>query len=99
MVVRAAPYSALRRKFVLLRVLSYLCHDHLQRFLGAVISIRNMVSKVASDHETVPKYPVATERAKTGSDDNDASKRGNFIQTFGRYVYIFIGNFVETDNF
>ena len=74
MVVRAAPYSPLRRKFVLLRALSYLCHDRLQRFLGAVISIRNMARKVASDHETVPKYPVATDRVKTGSDDNDTSK-------------------------
>ena len=71
MVVRAAPCFALRRKFVLL---PYLCHDRLQLFLGVVISIRNMVSKVASGHETVPKYPVATDRVKTGSDDNETSK-------------------------
>lgn len=57
-----------------MRVLSYLCHDRLQLFWGAVISIRNMVSKVANDHETVPKYPVAMDRAKTGLDDNDTSK-------------------------
>ena len=74
MVVRSAPCFALRRKFVLLRVLPYLCHDRLQLFLGVVISIRNMVSKVASGHETVPKYPVATDRVKTGSDDNETSK-------------------------